>query len=144
VAKIDSATPQEVALSDRHWQIICSHVEACLPEEACGLLAGTGSRVLQVIPVENSIHSEIRYRMDPVEQLRAFQFIEEQGLELIAIFHSHPQGPDRISQTDIAEAYYPETATIIFYPQGREWQARAYKINQSQASEIPLYRTEDL
>jgi len=39
--------------------------------------------------------------------------MEAEGLELIAIYHSHPDGPARPSATDVANAYYPDTVQLI-------------------------------
>ena len=62
---------------------------AGLPNEACGLLAGRGGRVERFFPMRNADASRYTYRLDPKEQLRVFNHIEEQGLELTGIFHSH-------------------------------------------------------
>ena len=84
------------------------HVTECLPEEACGLLGGQGGRAEIVLPVENVLHSPSRFRMEPSEQIRAMTEIEQRGLELMAIYHSHPSGPEVLSATDLAELAYPE------------------------------------
>jgi proteasome lid subunit RPN8/RPN11 len=51
--------------------------------------------------------------MDPVQQIKAMLAMEAEGLELIAIYHSHPDGPARPSPTDVALAYYPDTVQLI-------------------------------
>ncbi len=45
--------------------------------------------------------------------LAAFLAMESQNEELVAIYHSHPQGAAYPSPTDIAQAYYPDTVQII-------------------------------
>ncbi len=121
-----------------------SHVEANKPEEACGLLAGIGHAVSEVLQITNQNHSPTSFRMDPVEQIQAFNRIEAQGLELIGIYHSHPAGPESAggrnpgpSPTDIAEAAYPVIHLIWSRPQG-VWQARAFWIEAGRASEVEL------
>jgi proteasome lid subunit RPN8/RPN11 len=86
------------------WQEMLAHVFACLPEEACGLIGsapGSTSTIeaATVLPIENELHSPVRFRMAPDEQLKAFYWLEERSLELSAIFHSHPQGPVHPSAT---------------------------------------------
>lgn len=83
------------------------------PEEVCGLLVGSGSRVSHVLPVLNELHSPTRYRMEPREQLANFLWCEKQDLELLAIYHSHPCGPAEPSSTDIREFAYPGTISMI-------------------------------
>ena len=67
-----------------------TYVKSSVPLEACGLLAGKDSKVSKVFLIENKSQSQVRFRMDPVEQLRAFAWIEANSLDLLGIFHSHP------------------------------------------------------
>ena len=62
--------------------------------------------------------------------------MEELGFELLAIYHSHPNGPDHPSPTDLAEHAYPETAALIWYPQAGVWRCRAFWINEAVYKEI--------
>ena len=113
------------------------HAAAQSPLEACGLLAGLGDRVESVLPVTNAAQSPARFRMDPLEQLRAFEWIESRGLDLVGIFHSHPAGPEAVSPTDIAEAAY-EVVHIILSRSDAGWKARGFWIEGGAALEIPL------
>ncbi|MDX1613327.1 MAG: M67 family metallopeptidase [Candidatus Promineifilaceae bacterium] len=88
-------------------------LRAALPAEGCGLLAGHGRRVERVYPVPNRLASPTAYEMAPAEQLAAMLDLEERGLKLLAIYHSHPQGPSFPSASDVAQAYYPEAVYII-------------------------------
>lgn len=83
------------------------------PEEACGLVGGQDSRAARLYPVENALHSPVAFEMEPLQQIRAMLAMEAEGLELLAIYHSHPHGPARPSGSDVAQAYYPEAAQII-------------------------------
>ena len=68
--------------------------------------------------------------MEPIEQVRALQWMDTNRLDLLAIFHSHPTGPEMLSETDIAEAAY-EVVQIIWSPSSlpqEAWQARAFWI----------------
>jgi len=113
------------------------HVARRAPLEACGLLAGRGTRVELVLGVPNSLHSPVRFRMEPRAQWRAFQRIEAAGLDLIGIYHSHPKGPDHPSPTDIAESLYP-VVNIIWYPLAGKWNARGFWIESGNPNEIAL------
>ncbi len=95
------------------------HLSACLPEEGCGLVGGLGAVARQLAVVENSLHSPVRFRMDALGQLTALQQFESRGLDLLAIFHSHPTGPDHPSATDLAEFYYPGVWVLIASPLAR-------------------------
>ena len=90
-----------------------AHVNRLFPEEACGLVSGLNGRAAQVYPVENVRHSPVAFEMEPLQQIKALLAMEAEGLELIAIYHSHPHGPARPSTTDVANAYYPDAVQLI-------------------------------
>jgi proteasome lid subunit RPN8/RPN11 len=130
--------PGTLRLSRLHLKKIRQHLEACLPEEGCGLIAGLLDTAEFVLPVRNELHDPVRFRMDPVEQLEKMIWIEDQGLEILAIFHSHPAGPGYPSETDIAEFAYPGTITIIGSKEYGVWQFSAFEIEDRSYKEIEL------
>jgi proteasome lid subunit RPN8/RPN11 len=113
-------------------------IEQHAPEEACGLLAGLENQVKMVLPITNELHSPVRYRMAAREQLEAFEKFDLAGLELIGIYHSHPNGPNRPSATDIAEAFYPEAFYLIWSAHYGVWKCRAFRIQERQVQEVSL------
>lgn len=110
----------ELILSRALVDEMVTHASALYPEEACGLLAGQDGRATRFYPVENIHHSPVAYEMEPVQQIRAMLDIEAAGLELLAIYHSHPHGPARPSPTDVALAYYPDQVQLILSLAERE------------------------
>jgi [CysO sulfur-carrier protein]-S-L-cysteine hydrolase len=126
-----------LTMSKEHWREMLQYVDNHLPLEACGLLAGTDNRVEKVMGVRNQEQSPVRFVMDPREQLKAFDWIESSGLDLLGIFHSHPAGPETASATDIAEAAYEVIQIIWSRTEGR-WQARGFWIEAGEASEVSL------
>jgi proteasome lid subunit RPN8/RPN11 len=135
-------------LSTLHYQHMLDHLLSCLPAEGCGMLGGRpGERICQaVLPVPNQLRSPVRFRMDPSAQLKAFYELEALGLELLAVFHSHPTGPDHPSPTDLGEFAYPGVLYLIwspapFDPQG--WQCRAFHIGKGIYTALPIEVTPD-
>jgi proteasome lid subunit RPN8/RPN11 len=124
-------------LTTEQLEAMIRHAEAELPLEACGLLSGKDSRVEAVHRIRNQAQSPARFVMDPLEQLAAFDLIESRGLELLAIFHSHPAGPEVVSVTDIAEAAYPVVHIILSRARG-EWRTRGFWIEEGQVTEANL------
>jgi len=124
-------------MNKEHWQEMLHYVDSHLPLEACGLLAGTDNRVEKVIGVRNQAQSPVRFVMDPYEQLKAFDWIESSGLDLLGIFHSHPAGPETASATDIGEAAY-EVIHVIWSRIEDRWRARGFWIENGDASEVTL------
>ncbi|HEY43620.1 MAG TPA: M67 family metallopeptidase [Anaerolineae bacterium] len=131
-----------IRLRKGHWQAMLEHVLRCLPDEACGLLGGEDGEVFLVRPVRNISRNPTRFRMDPGEQIKAMFEIEEKGHQIVAIYHSHPAGPDQPSEIDLLEAAYPEASYLIWYPSGREWNCHAFVMSPEGPEEIPIFLDE--
>ena len=116
---------------------ITDYLNDHLPIEACGLLAGKNDRVEKVLFVRNQAQSPVRFVMDPYEQIRAFDWIDDNDLDLLGIFHSHPSGPETASPTDIAEAAY-EVIHIICSPKNGQWKLRGFWIENQEATDVTL------
>jgi len=95
------------------YQIMLAHTQAAFPLEACGLLAGQDNSVSHIYFIENILHSPVAFEMDAQQQIEVMLNSEALDLNLLAAYHSHPQGPQSPSETDIAKAYYPEMIQII-------------------------------
>ena len=128
---------KSLKMQPEHWQAMHEHVASLAPIEACGMLAGKGDRVEAILLVRNAEQSPVRFRMDPLEQLNAFEWINAKGLDLLGIFHSHPSGPATVSRTDIADATY-EVVHVIWSRKGSAWSARGFWIKKEQAMEVEL------
>jgi proteasome lid subunit RPN8/RPN11 len=92
---------------------LIEHARQEYPLEGCGILAGKNGKITKIYPLENTQKSSSCYLMAPGEQLRVFQEIEEEGLELSAIYHSHPHSPAFPSQRDVDSAFYPDSLILI-------------------------------
>jgi proteasome lid subunit RPN8/RPN11 len=100
---------------------INAHGAAAFPYEGCGLLLGrieNGHNVVVAIhPAQNTwpIESEKpeRFRISSDDMLRAELAAMNQDLELIGIFHSHPNHPPIASPRDLAWATWPGYSYLI-------------------------------
>lgn len=117
-----------------------SHVKRESPQEACGLVAGVNNSSLEVFPITNVLKSLRRYRMDPQEQIKTLIHIEQNKMDLIAIYHSHPEGPETPSVTDLKETNYPEISQLIFSRVKNKWKCRAYKLSGFEYQEVKILR----
>jgi proteasome lid subunit RPN8/RPN11 len=128
-----------ITLTKEQYQKMITYVDTHAPIEACGLLAGHDSIVESVLEVTNQAQSPVRYLMNPVEQLNAFERIDSAGQELLGIFHSHPTGPETVSPTDIAEAAYAVVYIILArVDDAHAWRARGFWIESGDFTEVTL------
>jgi proteasome lid subunit RPN8/RPN11 len=128
---------QSLSLTKTQLQKMIAHAESLAPLEACGLLAGKGSSVESVIEVTNRAQSPVRFVMDPIEQLQAFEWIESRGLDLLGIYHSHPAGPETVSPTDIADSAYA-VVNLVLSRVDDVWRARGFWIENENVREVAL------
>ena len=92
---------------------IVAHALGGRPYEACGLLAGTDGSFVHFYPMTNADHSPVTYRLDPQEQIRVFDEIEDRGWQLDGIVHSHTHTEAYPSPTDQGQAFYPEAYYVL-------------------------------
>ena len=103
----------ELVISSEFAEQMVTHCRACYPNEACGILAGTGNSVTKVYSMSNSEPSPISYFMEPKEQFRVMKELRQEGLTMLAIFHSHPQSPAYPSVKDVSLAFYQDAVYVI-------------------------------
>ena len=130
--------PERLRIPLEGWKAIVAQVESCLPEEACGFLGGTGEDVSVILPIENILHSQVRFQMAPEGQLRGMTRLEREGLSMVAIYHSHPKGPSGLSGTDLKEAAYPESALLVVSSSDGGWVGRAFMVEAGPVREIEV------
>jgi len=127
---------------------LVAHAREGDPDEVCGMLAGRDGRVERVFRVRNTADEvtadsgvfrdratgvaapgrrAVHYYMDPRDQLRVYNEIDEQGLDLIGYYHSHthtearPSPTDVRLATDLASVYVLVSLTDKAHPPVRAW-----------------------
>ncbi|MEN8233978.1 MAG: M67 family metallopeptidase [Actinomycetota bacterium] len=116
------------------------HARAWTPNEACGLLAGTGTVVTKVYPLENADPAPDRFVMDPAAQFAAVQDAEANGWEILGTFHSHPAGPPVPSEADLAGGGDPEWLNIIVGVRDGRIEIAAYRYRNGEAEAVEIER----
>ena len=83
-----------------------THALAGLPDEACGLFAGShGSQCVErFYPMRNAAASGRVYRLDGLEMLNTERAAENAGLTVMGVMHSHTHTTNYPSPTDVADA----------------------------------------
>lgn len=100
------------------------------PQEACGLLAGKEEHVMKCYVLTNADHSAQHFRLLPAEQFAAVKNMRETGLRMLAIWHSHPLTPARMSAEDLKLAFTPDVAyVIVSLADSEKPNIRAYQVN---------------
>lgn len=136
--------PDSLRLSPAQLDVLIEHARAQRPEEACGILAGkSDGTVTRVFPMENAEHSRTFFMMDSGEQFRVFDEMERENIELVAIFHSHPDTEAYPSARDLELAFYPDSVYLIVSLANEEPVSRAFKITDGKVRETEILIDED-
>ena len=108
------------------------------PNECCGIVGARDGSAVAVYPVRNAAASPLRYEIDPKDQLRVFEALDDAELEIGAIYHSHTRSAPEPSQTDINLAFYPDALYVIVGLERDEPDVRAWRIVDGAVSEAAL------
>ncbi len=107
-------------------------IEHCLagrPNEACGLLAESGGRVVKVFRMSNAAASPVRYSLEPREQLAVYNKLDENGWEIAGVFHSHTHTKAYPSPTDVRLAL-EDVPYVIVSLMGPQAVIKAFRIQK--------------
>jgi proteasome lid subunit RPN8/RPN11 len=102
-----------LTLSEPVHAALCAAARDAAPLEACGLLAGRDGHASWFRRLRNADESAEHYRMAPEEQFAAVRALRAEGLRLLAIWHSHPATPARMSAEDLRLAFTPDVIYVI-------------------------------
>ena len=107
----------QIKLAQSDFDTMVDWAKEHLPEESCGLLAGTKDgdvrTIKKVYYLTNIDHTNEHFSMDPKEQLKAIKDMRASGLTPLGNWHSHPETPARPSQEDIRLAYDSTASYLI-------------------------------
>ncbi len=106
------------------------HARRESPLECCGILAGKDGAVKKAFELTNTEKSPVRFLMSPQEQLKVFEELENESIEMIAIYHSHTHSASFPSETDVKTAFYPGVSSIIISLQKGIPVVKAFRIDK--------------
>ena len=114
---------QSISLTAGQIEELVSIAKDVLPNESCGLLLGENDAVAEILPMRNVDESPLRFSIESTELVDAYNLAESKGLQVIAIFHSHPAQPSP-SSTDIKFMEINPVVWLIYST--TEWRLKAY------------------
>ncbi len=103
---------------------IKAQAEKDYPYETCGIMIGKEEDGLRVVyelyPVKNanSGRKADRYDIDPKDYMAAESYTDQKGLQIVGIYHSHPDHPDLASKTDEERAFEYLSYIIVSVQKG--------------------------
>ncbi|MHC4290614.1 MAG: M67 family metallopeptidase [Planctomycetota bacterium] len=120
------------------YEQILQQAKTETPLEACGILAGQNRQVQRFYPMTNADQSNNHYMMVPKEQFDVVKDIRASGLEMLAIYHSHPETPARPSEEDLRLALTPDVIYVIVSLQNIEPAIKGFVINDYNIKDVSI------
>ena len=91
---------QKIILSQPIKKKLQDQAESEKPNESCAILFGKENTILEIFPAKNIEESPVNFTISNEQLIEAYQTAENKELEIIGIFHSHPNSIAVPSETD--------------------------------------------
>lgn len=131
-----------IRLNKDLYNELTAYAREHLPEEACGLIAGTdeeGQReIKKIYYLENIDHSTDHFTLDPKDQMAAIKDMRALGLKPLGNWHSHPVSPSRPSDEDIRLAFDSKASYLILSLMTDEAVLNSFHIAEGQVEKEDL------
>ncbi len=126
---------QKIILSQSNKKILTDHAENEKPNESCAILFGKDNLVSEVFLTKNIEESPVNFTISNEQLIEGYKIAEEKRVEVIGIFHSHPDSDAYPSNTDKKFMQSNPIAWIIYSGINKDF--KAYML-ESDITEIPI------
>jgi proteasome lid subunit RPN8/RPN11 len=118
-----------IRISKTAWDTMVSHVEGTFPKEGCGLMIGSDGVVAEAVPLPNSYNGpqEDFFVIDPKDLHRVDRESRERGLDVLGVFHSHPNCDAYFSKRDLEHSCPWFSYVVLSIKNGRFDHANSYR-----------------
>ncbi len=126
---------QKIKLSETDKKILSEHSENQKPNESCAILFGKNDQVLDLFLTENIEKSSVNFTISNEQLIEGYKIAEEKEMEVIGIFHSHPDSDAFPSNTDKKFMQSNPVAWVIYSGINKNFRAYLLEID---IVEIPI------
>jgi len=127
-----------IRIEAQPWQVMVAHARQTYPNECCGAMLGhldDGFKIVRVaMPLENAFVGvqATRYELRPEDLLAADRAARERSLDLIGIYHSHPDCDAYFSTTDLKNSCPWYSFVVLSIQKGEFHHANSWLPNADQ------------
>ena len=126
---------QKIILSKSNKKILSEYSENQKPNESCAILFGEDNKVSDLFLTENIEQSPINFTISNEQLIEGYKIAEEKKMDVVGIFHSHPDSDAYPSNTD--KKFMQSNPVVWIIYSGINKNFRAY-ILESDIMEIPI------
>ena len=129
-----------IRIESEAWQVMLAHARAAFPKECCGVVFGVRDGETKIgrlaVPMQNAYEGgqEDRYEIRNEDLLAADENARKQGLELLCIFHSHPDCDAYFSATDLKHSCPWYSFVVLSIKNGEFDHANSFLPNPDQTA----------
>ncbi len=95
---------QKIIISESQKKILANHADNEKPNESCAILFGTSdgqkTKVKEIFLTKNIDESPVNFTISNEQLIKCYKTAEERKMEVVGIFHSHPNSEAYPSDTD--------------------------------------------
>ena len=124
-----------IILSQSNKKILTEHATKEQPNESCAILFGKNNHITRIFFTKNIDESPITFTISNEDLIEAYSIAEKEDMEIIGIFHSHPESEAYPSNTDKKFMVSNPVTWIIYSVINNEF--KAFFLN-SEVIEIPI------
>ena len=125
---------QKIILSQADKKTLSEYAEKEKPNESCALLFGKDDHVSKIFLTRNIEESPVNFTISNEQLIKGYKMAEDENMEIVGIFHSHPNSEAYPSNTDKKFMNINPTVWVIYSGINKEF--RAYMLLESEISEI--------
>jgi len=131
---------KSLILSDKDKQELSKYAESEKPYESCAILIGNENEsewiIKKIFLTENTSKSKVTFTISPDEELRVDQIAKESDMEIVCIFHSHPESEAHPSETDKKFMRVNPFPWIIY--SGKTKEMNCFILENENVKQIPI------
>ncbi|MCV0367646.1 MAG: M67 family metallopeptidase [Nitrosopumilus sp.] len=126
---------QKITISESDKKILSEYSENQKPNESCAILFGKNDTVSDLFLTENIEESPVNFTISNEQLIEGYKMAEEKNLDVVGIFHSHPDSDAFPSNTD--KKFMQSNPVVWIIYSGINKNFRAF-ILESDIIEIPI------
>ena len=115
---------------------IHQHLESGYPNEACGVMLGKNGVITEIASADNqrTDSARNRYLIDPLVYLKIEREADRRGLDVLGIYHSHPDVAARPSQFDLDHAWPNFSYLIVSVVKGKAVESNSWRLRDDRTA----------
>ncbi len=128
-----------VVIKNDQLEFVMNHARSAYPEECCGFLLGSDSDVRHIhraVPIKNLNQNSprTRYNIDPLELVKADEEARRLNMNVVGIYHSHPDSAAQPSRFDLEHAWPWYTYLVLSVTNGEPGDVAAWFLSEDRSS----------